>query len=131
LRTIELTNLAEVSVDHTLGYVRSDIYTATLHAKPTVPGVAFKILGRDLMTNMENAKLAYIHDEDDPNQFDELFIDALSLRLAADLAGVFPESSGFQSNMMSFYQQVLFEARGVDASESKPSETATLVSVRA
>jgi len=119
LRPVELTNLAGIGASPFGG--RAD----------GVRRVAFKIMGRDLLTNMENARLAYTRDEEDPNVFSVLFIEALSYRLAAFLAGKLAESSGFQKNMLAMFQQILPQAQGVDAATSRTDERPNVVSVRA
>lgn len=125
LRPVELTNLAEMSADPVL-----QLTDANRARKLAEASAAFKLMGKDLLTNVEGAKLAYVKDETDPNQFDELFLEALSFRIAADLAGVLPESPDWQKNMIEMYERSLASARAVDAAETRQSEAQTMVSVR-
>ncbi|MGE4471082.1 MAG: hypothetical protein AB7D47_13190 [Desulfovibrio sp.] len=118
LRPLELTNLEHGG--------RERLFSNG----PPARRIAFRIMGRDLLANMENARLAYTRNVEDPNLFDDLFSEAFSYRLAADLAGVLPESANFQKNMIQLYQQTLAGAKSVDASINRTDDRPTILSVR-
>lgn len=129
LRPLELTNLASVSTASTAINSRGEVYQLST-SRSDVPQVAYKIVGRELLTNMEDAELAYVFNEEKPNMFSETFINVLSYRLAADLAAVMTKNPNIQQNMIRMYQMALVDAQGVDASENKVADPETIVSVR-
>lgn len=129
IRPLELTNLATVSTASTAVNSSGEVYQLTTSIAQ-VPQVAYKIVGRELMTNMEDAKLAYVSDETNTIIFSETFVNALAFRLAADFAAVIVKNAAMQKNMVQMYQMALLDAKGVDASENKDATAETVLSVR-
>tara|TARA_R110000822_G_scaffold225088_1_gene357934 strand:- start:2003 stop:2605 length:603 start_codon:yes stop_codon:yes gene_type:complete len=84
--------------------------------------MVFKIEGRKLLTDEGTAKILYLSRVEDVNLFDPMFVEALSARLAAELAITLAESNSLYQNMMEMYQRKLGDARSVDAQESGYAE---------
>lgn len=78
----------------------------------------YKIEGRKLLTDEGTAKIIYISRVTDPNEFDAMFVEALSARLAAELSIPLAESSTLYQNMMEIYRIKITDARSVDGQES-------------
>tara|TARA_R110000765_G_scaffold223140_1_gene327273 strand:- start:435 stop:1031 length:597 start_codon:yes stop_codon:yes gene_type:complete len=78
----------------------------------------YKIEGRKLLTDEGTAKILYISRTEDVNLFDSMFVEALSARIAAELAITLVESNTLYSNMMEMYSRKLSDARSMDAQES-------------
>ena len=64
--------------------------------------------------------IQYISRDEDPNQYDFLLIEALSARLASDIAYALVGSSTLAANMFAMYEIKLKEARFADAQEGTP-----------
>lgn len=82
--------------------------------------IKFRIEGRKLLTDESSVYILYVKDVTDPTQFDPLFREALSNRLAAELAVSITgnlELSDYQRNL---YTMKLNAARSVDAQEGTP-----------
>ena len=73
--------------------------------------------GRVLLTDESTAKILYIGKIIDTAQFDSLFVDTLTAKLALDLAYPITNSVKVQENMFNMLQQKLSEARSVDGQE--------------
>jgi len=78
----------------------------------------YKIEGGKLLTDEGTAKIMYLARVEDVNLFDSMFVEALSARLAAELAVTLAESNTLYSNMMEMYNRKLGDARSMDAQES-------------
>ena len=78
----------------------------------------YKIEGRKLLTDEGTAKILYISRTEDVNLFDSMFVEALSAKIAAELAITLVESNTLYSNMMEMYSRKLSDARSMDAQES-------------
>lgn len=84
---------------------------------------AWRIEGRRVLTDAgAPLKILYIAQIDDPSDFDPLLADALSARLAADLAYALTGSSSLQEFAWRVWQSKLTEARMADAQEGTPEE---------
>lgn len=77
----------------------------------------FQIEGRSLLTDEADAKILYVRRVEDPNAFDPLFANALSLRLAAELAYAITNSTTLIEAMWGLYQRAAQRARTADAQE--------------
>lgn len=77
----------------------------------------YQIEGRHLLSNAGSVKLVYIAQVSDPNLYDALFINALSFRLAAELAYPLANNRELTKTMQEMYQDALRQARSVDATE--------------
>ena len=73
--------------------------------------------GRVLLTNEGTAKILYIARVTDTAQFDSMFVDVLTAKLAVDLAYPVTNSVKLQDQMQRLFQQKLSEARSVDGQE--------------
>ena len=79
----------------------------------------FKVRGQKILTDQEAATLEYIQDVEDPNNFDEQFIEALSYRLAMDLALSLTGKLEKLQAMASIYNDMISQAATSDASEER------------
>jgi hypothetical protein len=84
--------------------------------------IVFKIEGRQLVTDESTAKIRYIARIVDPNTFDDLFKEALSARLAFELAYPLSESNSLAQTMYQVYLDKLSEARTMDGQEGTPDQ---------
>jgi hypothetical protein len=84
--------------------------------------MVFKIEGRNLLTDESPARIIYVSRVTDPNQFDAMFTEALSARLAAELAIAVAESNSLYQNMMEVYRMKITDARSIDGQESGEPE---------
>lgn len=91
---------------------------------------AFKVMGREILSNVETTVLAYTMDIRDTTFFTDSFSEAVSFRLAADLSMVLTKNVNIQKNMMDLYTASLAAAQGIDAREHRKSQTNTILSVR-
>lgn len=72
-----------------------------------------------LLTNEANALLIYTAGITDPNVFDIAFINALSFKLASDLAQSLTKKTKLQDTMMKAYGYYMSLAKTANASEAK------------
>lgn len=79
-----------------------------------------KIEGGKLLTNESSIFLKYIARIEDPNLYDSLFIEALSARLAAELAIAIADNNTLHQNMVVLYDEKISMARSLDAKEGTP-----------
>lgn len=96
--------------------------------------IRFVIEGRRLLTDEATAKIVYIRQVTDPNEFDTFFRETFALRIAADLAFTLVNSNTLANAMMQLYLDHLAKARSVDAQEGNAQtiiEASTWVDVRA
>ena len=80
--------------------------------------MVYQIEGGKLLTNEGTAKILYLARVEDVNLFDSMFVEALSARIAAELAVTLAESNTLYSNMMEMYNRKIADARSMDAQES-------------
>lgn len=87
---------------------------------------------RVIHTNESQATLLYVRNITDPMMFDALFADALSWRLAAEIAMPVSSNAGLGQQAMANYQQVLSAAmqRSLDESHEPEQPMSELASVR-
>ena len=77
--------------------------------------------GRQILTNMgDPIFIKYTSVVSDATRFDPLFVDALSARVAADIAVQLSESVSRAQGLWQLYQAKLVEARRRDAQEGQP-----------
>lgn len=82
----------------------------------------FKIEGLKLLADTDAVKILYIKRITDPNEFDVMLIDAISQRLAADIAYSITGSRSLSADALTNYRLILAEARKADAQEGTPNE---------
>lgn len=102
------------------GFVGTAVY-----GFPGVHGMAmdsapYRIEGRFVLTNEGTVKIEYIARVEDVAQFDDLFVDVLAQRLAAELCMPLKESTSTTQALWQVYGQKLSEARTADAQEGTP-----------
>jgi hypothetical protein len=85
-------------------------------------GPVFVIEGRKLLTDEDTARIKYIARVTDPQQYDALLIDALSARLASEIAYAATGSTSVSQLADALYRDKLREARFVDATEGAPQK---------
>ena len=73
--------------------------------------------GRVLLTNEDTAKILYIAKITDTALFDSMFVDALTAKLAANLAYPVTNSVTLQTQMVKIYEGKMSEARSIDGQE--------------
>jgi hypothetical protein len=80
--------------------------------------MVYVIEGRNLLTDEGTAKIIYLAEITDPTQYDPMFVEALSARLAAELAIPLADSNSLYQNMMEVYRMKITDARSIDGQES-------------
>lgn len=90
------------------------------------------LTGRIILTNKEDAKLVYIAKVTDTNMFDVEFIDALSYRLASELAISLKGDMQLQQQLFQAYLMKAGQARANNCNEGyiKPANVNTFVNAR-
>ena len=73
--------------------------------------------GRVLLTDEGTAKILYIARVSDTAQFDSLFVDTLTAKMALELSFPVTNSVTLQAQMQKLYQLKLSEARSIDGQE--------------
>ena len=73
--------------------------------------------GRKIYTNIENAWLEYTADVKDTSLFDDQFVEALSWKLAAEMAYSLTGNMNIANNCVQAYNAYMVEAAGSDAAE--------------
>ncbi len=73
--------------------------------------------GRVLLTDESTAKILYIAKVTDTVQFDSLFVDTLTAKMALELSFPVTNSVTLQAQMQKLYQLKLSEARSIDGQE--------------
>ena len=66
--------------------------------------------------------ILYVYQVTDPNEFDALFIEVYAARIAADIAYEITASVRVVETATTLYQQLLTQARNVDAKEAQPQK---------
>ena len=125
-------NLAEVSGVTPIGYdyayqYPSDclkarkIYNEVSGGNPIdfIINATDDLIDKLIYTNEQAAILIYTAKITDPNLFDSVFINALSYRLASDIAIALTKKANLQQMMLQLYTQYMSMAQTANASESK------------
>jgi hypothetical protein len=82
--------------------------------------VDFRVEGRKIHCDEDTLNLIYLARVTDPNEWDQLLIEAIAARLAADTAFALVQSTSLVATLYSLYETKLSEARFVDATEGTP-----------
>lgn len=82
--------------------------------------IEHRVEGRKIVTDESTINLIYIARVTDPNEFDQLLIETIAARLAADVSFTLSQSTSLTQSMWSLYDSKLKEARFVDATEGTP-----------
>ena len=104
---------------------------AAIYGFPGVHGYAtnsvpYRIEGRFLLCNETVASIEYVAEITDCAQFDELFIDILAQRLAAEICMSLTDNATLAKGLWDIYQAKLVEARMIDATEGTPRQVVDL-----
>jgi len=91
-----------------------------LKTDPEGDDIDFKIEGRKLLTDEATINILYISRVTDPVQYDPIFMEVFSAKLAAELAVSLTDSITLADFLHQKYEKVLSEARGMDAQEGTP-----------
>ena len=83
-------------------------------------GQRYKIKGGELHTNLSGVDIEYVARETDTTRYDAMFVTALSLRLASELAYPVAGSSERQQLLLAEYNQFIKEAKRRDGQEGTP-----------
>lgn len=84
--------------------------------------MSYRVEGRYLLSNETSVSIEYIARVTDVTQFDDLFVDILAQRLAAEMCYAFTQSTSMTEQAWKIYTSKLDEARSVDAQEGTPRE---------
>ena len=78
------------------------------------------IEGRVMLTNAETVNLIYVREVTDVSEFDDLFAEALSLKIAIRLSEIIRGSTGKTNELGALYERSIAPmARGVDSNEGR------------
>lgn len=80
----------------------------------------FRIEGRKLLTNNASVKIEYISRVEDTSQFDSIFVEMLSTRLAAQLAYNLSDNNSLTQLLEQKYRDRLRQAKSMDGQEGTP-----------
>ena len=84
------------------------------------PDTVHKIEGRKLLCDDATIQLVYIARITDPNEYDQLLIEALSSRMAMEISYSLVNSTSLTQMMETQFNTKIREARFVDATEGTP-----------
>lgn len=108
LRVLEFSN-------GSLSYPQDNMFSNT-------GGPVFVIEGRKLLTDEGTARIKYIASITDPNEYDAGLIEALSARLAMEIAYAITGSTSVVQLTTALYDEKMREARFIDATEGAPQK---------
>lgn len=80
----------------------------------------FRVEGRKILSNTTPFAFIFIARVTDPNEYDQLLIETIAARLAADISYALVNSATLTQTLFALYDQKLSEARFVDATEGSP-----------
>jgi len=108
LRVLEFSN-------GTLSYPQDNMFSNT-------GGPVFVIEGRKLLTDEGTAKIKYVAEITDPQEYDANLIETLAARLAMEICYAITGSTSMIQMTASLYDEKLKEARFVDGTEGAPQK---------
>ena len=85
-------------------------------------GPVFVIEGRKLLTDEGTAKIKYVAEITDPQEYDANLIEALAARLAMEICYAITGSTSMIQTTAALYDEKLKEARFVDGTEGAPQK---------
>lgn len=88
--------------------------------------IDFTVEGRKIHCDETTLNLQYIARITDPNEYDQLLIEVIAARLAADTSFALVQSSTLTATMFDLYERKLSEARFIDATEGTPGARANV-----
>jgi hypothetical protein len=83
--------------------------------------LVYKVEGRKILANSTEIKMLYVARVEDPNEYDQLLIEAISAKLASDICYALVNSANLMVQLNTMYKAKLVEARFVDANEGTPA----------
>ena len=83
-------------------------------------GPVFVIEGRKLLTDEGSAQIKYVARVTDPQEYDASLVEALSARLATEIAYAVTGSTTVVQLVTAIYDEKMREARFIDATEGAP-----------
>lgn len=103
-----------------------------VRASPEDDRIRWELQGRELLTDAATVSIEYIARVVDPQQWDALFLEALTERLAAEMALPITNTASTRASLMQTYLLKIQEARTNDGFEGTPEEirSTTLTDVR-
>jgi hypothetical protein len=114
LRTQALARLAEAPADFRYAFA---LPHGCLRAIRLRGGSAFSVRGKELHTNEANPVLEYVSDIEDANEFDSKFTEALTYKLASELAMPVKGSGELMAQLFNVYQTLIQQAAAESARE--------------
>ena len=94
--------------------------------RPQDPDTVFRVEGRKIISSTTPFKMIYVARVTDPNEYDQLLIESIAARLAADVSYALVNSASLSQMLMATYESKLSEARFVDATEGTPANTVNI-----
>jgi hypothetical protein len=94
--------------------------------RPQDPDTVFRVEGRKIISSTTPFKMIYVARITDPNEYDQLLIESIAARLAADVSYALVNSASLSQMLMATYDSKLSEARFVDATEGTPANTVNI-----
>jgi hypothetical protein len=94
--------------------------------RPEDPDTVFRVEGRKIISSTTPFKMIYVARITDPNEYDQLLIESIASRLAADISYALVNSASLSQMLMATYENKLSEARFVDATEGTPANTVNI-----
>lgn len=94
--------------------------------RPQDPDTVFRVEGRKIISSTTPFKMIYVARITDPNEYDQLLIESIAARLAADVSYALVNSASLSQMLMATYESKLSEARFVDATEGTPANTVNI-----
>lgn len=94
--------------------------------RPQDPDTVFRVEGRKIISSTTPFKMIYVARVTDPNEYDQLLIESIAARLAADVSYALVNSASLSQMLMAMYESKLSEARFVDATEGTPANTVNI-----
>lgn len=82
----------------------------------------YKIKGQELHTDLTSVDIEYIAKVTDPTKFDPMFSNAVSLRLAAELAYAIAGSESRGQSLLAEFEQYMKKAKRADGQEGTPDK---------
>ena len=86
----------------------------------------FRVEGRKIVSSTTPFKMIYVARVTDPNEYDQLLIETLAARLAADISYALVNSAALTQTLFGLYESKLSEARFVDATEGTPDNVTNI-----
>ena len=84
------------------------------------PVSKFRVQGSNVLSNEATLNLLYIYEPSDINILDVLLAEAMSLKLAVEMAETLTGKDGLKDRMMQKYLMALQEARGANSKDKTP-----------